>query len=97
MEKNLNAFPAYIYRHRKDDKEPRLEIDPGMSLRDYFAAAVLSGLFARESLRTEGYQNKMYIADYAFSMADVMLERRSIKTYKTVEEVLADKNGGEVK
>jgi hypothetical protein len=94
MDKNLNAFPTYIYRHRKDDKEPRFEIDPGMSLRDYFAAAVLSGLFARESLRTEGYTNKASIADYAFSMADAMLERHGIKTYKTVEDALADKNGG---
>jgi hypothetical protein len=94
VENNLNAFPAYVYRHRKDDKEPRLETAPGMSLRDYFAAAVLSGLFARESLRTEGYANKAIIADYAFGMADVMLEYRDIKTYKTIKDALADKNSG---
>jgi hypothetical protein len=91
MENNLNAFPSCIYRWRKDDKEPRLEIDPGMSLRDYYAAAVLSSIFSRESLRSDGPGNKVTIADFCIDMADVMIERRTVKKYKTAEEALAAK------
>jgi hypothetical protein len=94
MEKNLNAFPVCVYRWRKDDKEPRLEIDPGMSLRDYFAAAVLSGICSREGLRTDGPGNKITIADFCFDMADTMIERREARRYKTIHDALADKNGG---
>jgi hypothetical protein len=94
MDKNHNAFPVCIYRWVKDEEEPRLEIDPGMSLRDYFAASVLSGISSRESLRTDGPASKITIADFCFDMADVMMERREVKKYKTIQDALADKNRG---
>jgi hypothetical protein len=64
-----------------------------IGLRDYYAAAVLSSIFARESLKVQDYNNKVTIADFAFNMADIMLERRAVKNYKNIEEALADKKG----
>jgi hypothetical protein len=64
-----------------------------MTLRDYFAAAVLGGVFSRESLQSGDFENKITIADFCFKMADVMIERRSEKKYKTAVEALAAKEG----
>jgi hypothetical protein len=65
LNKEIPAFPVpYEVYHE------------GMTLRDYFAVSILSGLLARESLRTEA---KETIADYCFNMADAMLERRKDK------------------
>jgi hypothetical protein len=82
MDKETRAFPTPFQGH------------DGMSLRDYYAAAVLSGIFSRESLRSDGPGNKINIADFCFDMADIMMERRELKKYKTIQDALADKNGG---
>lgn len=49
----------------------------GMSLRDYFAAAALTGLLAHERYGSES-PNKL--ADYAYDQADMMLARRGAKS-----------------
>ena len=49
--------------------------DPGMSLRDYFAAAALQGLLARAA---STYANEGSFADVAFKMADAMLKAREL-------------------
>jgi hypothetical protein len=82
VDKETRAFPTPYQGHE------------GMSLRDYYAAAVLSGLFSRESLRSDGPGNKITIANFCFDMADAMIERREVKKYKTIQDALADKNGG---
>lgn len=45
----------------------------GMSLRDYFAAAALTGLLAHERY---GSESPSKLADYAYDQADMMLARR---------------------
>ncbi len=44
-----------------------------MSLRDYFAAAALTGLLAHERY---GSESPSKLADYAYDQADMMLARR---------------------
>jgi hypothetical protein len=63
----------------------------GMTLRDYFAAAVLNGLFSRESTKTDR-EEKAVIASFAYDMADRMMEARSVEKYKTIAEALSAKN-----
>jgi hypothetical protein len=63
----------------------------GMTLRDYFAAAVLNGLFARESTKTD-HEEKAVIASFAYDMADRMMEARAVEKYKTIAEALSAKN-----
>jgi hypothetical protein len=62
------------------DKETRAIPTPyqghdGMSLRDYYAAAALTGLCARD-IELLPYRDRIEIAGVAFGMADAMLERR---------------------
>jgi hypothetical protein len=65
----------------KDDQQPAFptwkrseDISEGMSLRDYFAAAALTGFLANQSL-TGKY--KCYASD-AYMIADEMLKARSV-------------------
>jgi hypothetical protein len=50
--------------------------DVGLSLRDYFAAAVVMGICARTCVDLYEDYDQAEIADRAFEIADVMLERR---------------------
>lgn len=62
-------------------------INQGMSLRDYFAAKAMAGTLATEQsvltdgevieTRDGGYQDA--VADFAYGMADIMMERRTKK------------------
>jgi hypothetical protein len=47
---------------------------PGMSLRDYFAAAAMQGLVLKYSQRNRRYGN---VARMAYSLADAMLKERA--------------------
>lgn len=47
--------------------------DPGMTLRDYFAAAAINGSLANPESASLPAEN---LVDYAFEVADLMLERR---------------------
>ena len=61
MKDGGTAFPVYAHEGA---------VDPGMSLRDYFAGQALVGLAAR------GERNVMYVAQYAYEYADAMLAER---------------------
>ena len=59
------AFPTN-YKHRAND--------PGMDLRDYFAAKAMQGFLAAEyAYRPDGW------AKEAYEMADAMLKAREVK------------------
>jgi hypothetical protein len=65
--------------------------DVGLSVRDYYAAAVLTGLFARGGLAAGDSVGRVALADKVFDMADAMLDRRKVKRYKNFAEMEADK------
>lgn len=74
------AFP-----HVEAETEPQV-VAVGMTLRDYFAAAALTGLFAslsdptqRARMRENG-ENQNDIAQACYIQADAMLKKRE-KTY----------------
>lgn len=50
--------------------------EPGMTLRDYFAAAALTGLLAGQ-YRESGFHNLTELPEEAFKIADAMLSERS--------------------
>lgn len=49
------------------------EMEPGMTLRDYFAAAIMQGLMASQ------YQVEDPYPIYAYKIADAMLKAREVK------------------
>lgn len=63
---------------------PIVETDPqcgtrmhfGMTLRDYFASQTVIGIFSRTSLH---FETQRQVAEYAYAMADAMLEARKDK------------------
>jgi len=59
-----------------------------LDLRDQVAIAILTGLFARESLTSLNMGDKVRLADFAYGMADIGIERRNIKKYENAEEAL---------
>jgi hypothetical protein len=64
--------------------------DVGLSVRDYYAAAIISGLFAQGVLPVDNKESRAMVADHAFDMADAMLERRKTRRYKSQAEMKAD-------
>jgi hypothetical protein len=56
---------------------PREFYHDGMTLRDYFAAAVLNGLFSRESIKTDR-EERAVMASFAYDMADRMIKARAV-------------------
>lgn len=70
------AFPAKL-RTQYSDGTPTWEFEPGMSLRDYFAAAALTGLIAA-SHQPDGGVEYDYDAtvESAYTTADAMLAER---------------------
>lgn len=67
---NPPAFPRLAFV--KDDGTIMDGGHMGMSLRDYFAAAVLQGFAANNDFNGDEYTH----ADLAYTYADAMLERR---------------------
>ena len=61
------AFPTN-YKHRTND--------PGMDLRDYFAAKAMQGFLTAEYAST--YRPEVWAKD-AYGMADAMLKAREVK------------------
>jgi hypothetical protein len=53
-------------------EEQQVDIDDGMALRDYFAAAYLNGRTAREPI-----EEPNNTAAYAYKMADAMMKARN--------------------
>lgn len=76
------AFPAIQWEHA-GDKSWKLWL-PGMSLRDYFAAAALTGLTANphlsewaERMERDGNEVRRSIATAAYATADAILAERA--------------------
>ena len=58
------------------------EMEPGMTLRDYFAAAALQGLLGNSEFHVETDVESEIpnaIATYAYQAADAMLKAREVK------------------
>jgi hypothetical protein len=53
------------------------DAEPGMSLRDYFAAAALQGVMARHAPLAEGQEHN--VAADCYAMADAMVAQRLAK------------------
>ena len=73
-EKQQNAFPAL-----------HLDAHQGMTLRDYFAAKAMQGLFSSMGEITNSWSKmardiplKDYISEYAYEIADAMLKQREL-------------------
>jgi hypothetical protein len=73
--KNIDAFPC-------DNKSEGYR---GMSLRDYFAAKAMQGLFSSMGEITKSWSQmardiplKDYISEYAYEVADAMLKQREL-------------------
>jgi len=69
-----NAFPAL-----------HLDAHQGMTLRDYFAAKAMQGLFSSIGEITKSWSAmardiplKDYISDYSYEIADAMLKQREL-------------------
>ena len=67
IETGGSAFPTN-YRHRAND--------PGMDLRDYYAAKAMQGFLTAEYAST--YRPEVWAKD-AYEMADAMLKAREVK------------------
>lgn len=70
------AYPSKppVYRQGAGETVMMMDGESGMSLRDYFAAAALTGLLAPH-IPGEGITNQKY-ADDSYRLADAMLARR---------------------
>jgi hypothetical protein len=73
--KNIDAFPC-------DNKSEGYR---GMTLRDYFAAKAMQGLFSSMGEITKSWSQmardiplKDYISEYAYEVADAMLKQREL-------------------
>lgn len=71
-----HAFPTDIYGGNSD----RHAVDqyPGMTLRDYFAAAALPAITAGTPVWA-GKSDAVALAERAFAIADAMLKARSLQ------------------
>lgn len=67
------AFPCVYYSEPIGSIGPQLTIKGGMSIRDYFAAAVLQGNLIEPTASNED------VAKYAYSLADAMIRAREAK------------------
>jgi hypothetical protein len=68
---NHPAFPVTAYNG--DDTNPPVRPNSGMGIRDYFAAAALTGLIAWEERADAS------LATDAYKLADAMLRQRTEK------------------
>ena len=67
-----NGGPAFPFTEHTPDGSLYSE-QPGMTLRDYFAAKALQGLLSHNS---NGNASDKNIAEWAYSQADAMLRAR---------------------
>ncbi len=66
-----SAFP---YSIRLTNKTEQIHMEPGMTLRDYFAAKAIQGLYAASPERANHIPG--YWAKDAYKIADVMMKAR---------------------
>lgn len=69
--KNPSAFPVY---ERNIAGDMHL-IELGMTLRDYFAAKIMQGIFSNSEREPHFGQSKYYVEE-AYGIADAMLKER---------------------
>lgn len=69
----MNAFPVSALVYNADGKDPTTIIHDGMTLRDYFAAKAMLGLFNDTDLA----MTQRELAEWAYKMADAMMEARN--------------------
>ena len=60
------------------DKPQEREAQPGMDLRDYFAAAALTGMLAAGQALDDGIETVRVIIEGSYMLADAMMKERSI-------------------
>ena len=65
------AFPQHTMEPNPNGGEPRIIWQEGMTLRDYFAAKAMQGLYARVNWSCAD------VAERAYKQADAMLEARN--------------------
>ena len=68
------AFPVSALVYNYDDGAPDTIIHDGMTLRDYFAAQAMQGMFAACTGWSE--QEQARLAKCSYMMADAMLKAR---------------------
>ena len=81
-ERTINAFPASVNEERISGQEPYT--DPGMSLRDYFAAKAMAGILMdwTEVVRSIALDDQStearvaWLAKRSYEIADAMLKAR---------------------
>jgi len=66
----MNVFPE-----RVTDDKGSAKIEGGITLRDYFAAAALTGIMASPTASAE---TPYHVANDAYRLADAMLEARDL-------------------
>ena len=73
MPANPFAFPGQPYG---SDGLPMADAEPGVTVRDYFAAHALQGLLASGRWDNAGAGFEAYISTHATNIADAMLAER---------------------
>ena len=74
--KNIKAFPRGGYVIPQDiDADQWMKGQEGMTLRDYFAANAMQGILSSTTTKP----NSQLIAEWAYNLADAMLEEREIE------------------
>ena len=72
-----SAFPHFGKRDQ-DLTEPRMTVEPGMSLRDYFAGQALKGLLSSADFGTATVRTTFeHYSACAYHHADAMLAERA--------------------
>lgn len=72
----MKAFPQLLSLHKHYNQESYIaETIEGMDLRDYFAAKAMQGSLA--GYRVGDSVNLKLFADFAYKMADAMMEARN--------------------
>ena len=70
------AFPSLKTTVNKSPGVYTSEVEPGMTLRDYFAAQVIQGMYANSNNFNSTLNTVDYKAKMAYDMADAMLKAR---------------------
>lgn len=73
LNNNHPAFPVQAYPG--DAANPKVRPNTGMSMRDYFATHAMNGLLSNPEDSSDDIPVSD-IADFAYNMANAMLERR---------------------
>lgn len=76
MSERNDGGPAFPCEEIRDDKRYYTTVHTGMTLRDHFAASVLSGIAANPTISGPGGPSLEQVAVRCYEMADAMLKQR---------------------